>query len=90
MVHKLPKLHLNNNGHCEAKTILPISLNRRPVKRLYIGTSYFNRFFSNSRNIRMVQWRGCRSTHHRPQIAAVRFPGTTEGFLSTGPGLESY
>ena len=26
---------------------------------------------------------------HRPQIAAVRFPGTVEGFLATGPHLES-
>ena len=38
----------------------------------------------------MVQWHGCRLTHHCPEIAVVQIPGTVEGFSLTGPDLESY
>ena len=31
-------------------------VNRRPVKRLYIGTLYVKQFFSNGRNVHTVQW----------------------------------
>ena len=65
------------------------SNNRLPVKVVYIRTSYFRQSFSNGCNIHMVQWHGVSWTHHRPKIVTVRFLGTAEGFLLTGPELES-
>ena len=60
------------------------TFNGRRVKVLYIGPPYFKQFFFNGRNIHVVQWHGYRLTHQRPQIAAVKLPGTAAGFLSTG------